>query len=166
MKLIELGRQALRRLAGPDPVLLQKLLHAQADARREREQRLEMSQRAHDRTVDIQRLQARLAKAMNVEPPAVEGCVKVRLRDQDEAWEFARRVAEDSGQRLDLFEVYACDICPRQPVGTSRFLHITSRETDDERREARQRRAGQRKRNGTALGDRIDPAVLERLKAN
>jgi hypothetical protein len=182
----KLGRESAARRAdrrrGSRDELARQLLLAQAETAHVRQQlnaareevkrwflqSEEMAQRVHERQAQIDRLEIKLTRAYadihSTEPGPVEGCTKVRLRDRDEAWEFARRVAEDTGQRFELFDVYACDICPRQPIGTSRFLHITSKESDQERLEARARSGGQRKRNGTALGDRIDPAVLERLK--
>lgn len=164
MKLPEAIARQLRRLAGPDPRLARRLLYAEANAGRARDDVAREVAWRREAQRDATRLRIALAEALNVEPGPTEGCTKVRLRDQDEAWEFARRVAEDTGQRFDLFEVYPCNICPRQPVGTSRFLHITSKETTASRTEAKARRREQRKRNGTALGDRIDPAVLARFK--
>jgi hypothetical protein len=187
----KLGRESAARRAerrqGGRAELLQKLLYAQAELARarDRQQAAEKERDGWRSTAEslrashageigqlngqVAKLERSLTRAYahihSTEPGPVEGCTKVRLRDQDEAWEFAKRVAEDTGQRLELFNVYPCDICPRQPVGTSRFLHITSKETDQERLEARARTGGQRKRNGTALGDRIDPAVLERLRS-
>lgn len=171
------GRDALVRqlLAAQGEVALARERQANAEEARNVAQAELKRQRAEANTQtsllrdQITSLETRLTRAYahihSTEPGPVDGCTKVRLRDRDEAWEFARRVAEDTGQRLELFNVYPCDICPRQPVGTSRFLHITSKETDQERLEARARSGGERKRNGTTLGDRLDPAVLAKLKS-
>lgn len=186
----KLGREAAARLAdrrrGSRDQLIQQLLFTQgalsqarkdmlkaredlAEAHAERKrQRGEANTQISLLRDQVTSLEGKLTRAYahihSTEPGPAEGCTKVRLRDRDEAWEFARRVAEDTGQRFELFDVYPCDVCPRQPVGVGRFLHITSRESEAERSQARISNAGQRKRNGTALGDRIDPSVLARFK--
>lgn len=186
----KLGRESATRRAerrqGSRSHLAHQLLLARAEVTqaRERQARAEEQrnaahvelkrQRAESNTENsllrdqIRSLEVKLTRAYahihSTEPGPVEGCNKVRLRDQDEAWKFAERVAQDTGQRLELFRVYPCDICPRQPIGVSRFLHITSDETQAQRSQSRISNAGRRNANGTALGDRIDPAVLERFK--
>lgn len=57
------------------------------------------------------------------EPEGVEGCVKVRLRDETEALTFAARVRADTGVAC---EPYPCRLCPRQPVSTAKFWHVRS----------------------------------------
>lgn len=171
MRLPEAVTRQLRRIVGPDPALIQQLLQLRGDLAIARAKQVEFRDKANQRQVEIDRLQARLAKlqvrlaeAIDVEPGPAEGCTKVRLRDRDEAWEFAQRVAADSGQDIARFKVYACPLCPRQPVGVGRFLHITNGQNAQQRSEARIRNAARRDRGGTALGDRIDSSIIDRLR--
>jgi len=163
--------RGLRRVAGPDPEILSKLLTVQAALAMTREKltneierRYALSDKCHERQVEIDRLQAKLVRLKNIEPGPADGCTKIRLRDEAEAWEFARGLSEDTGRALKHFRVYGCDICPRQPVGVSRFLHITSDQSDGARKIAQARNGRRRKDSGTAIGDRLDPEVLARLK--
>lgn len=56
------------------------------------------------------------------EPGLTEQCTKVRLRDRQEAETFGARVFAETGTPT---EAYKCRRCPRQPVSTDAFWHIT-----------------------------------------
>jgi hypothetical protein len=84
------------------------------------------------RAAEIAYRQADGARALMgslLEPGPGEGCVKVRLRDRDEAEAFAARVLNQTGE--DCY-AYRCPKCPRQPVSCEKFWHIAT--ADPERR--------------------------------
>lgn len=62
-----------------------------------------------------------------VEPGQVDGCTKVRLRDETEAEAFARHVERETGDPEGTLIGYRCRYCPRQPVTLDKFWHVTHR---------------------------------------
>lgn len=172
-------QRLLRRLAGPDPVLTQRLLVALRDVRcaesnraQEVEKQRELRRELGAARNEIHNLREKLGNALNVEPPASEACTKVRLRDRVEAEAFAARLAKDSGREPEDFRSYPCKLCPRQPVGGNRFLHIanvdprerTERGTREARKAGWEKVNREKSRSGTALGRRVGPDVAARLR--
>lgn len=110
-----------------------------------------------------------LSKAF--EPAPGEDCVKVRLRDRDEAVAFARHVESSTGGEWGALAGYRCKLCPRQPVSGARFWHVgnvdqemrSGRETAERARKRSSKvRAADAHRSGRLLGQRAP--VLQDLR--
>ncbi len=170
-------RAWLRRLAGPDlegarrvEDLRRRLGEALTEVDRLRAE-AEATERAH------RSLQSKMDKALHSAfEPQQGACGKVRLRDREEAEEFARKTCEDLGYELGALKPYQCKTCPRQPIGVGRYWHIANADPRQstanrhagvrtpEGEEAARRRGKRREDNGGDLEHRLPPGVAERLR--
>jgi hypothetical protein len=164
-------RQGLRSLVGPDPAHAQQLLAAKA----------EIARLTAELVLEREAAEALLAD-MNVavdallEPARHPDCNKIRLRNKAEAEAFARRLEEDTGREHGSLEGYRCTVCPRQPAldrqqSPGRYYHVRNRARGERSSGAKVKRTAAWKRvmaaarrNGALLEQRIDPAVLTRLR--
>lgn len=102
--------------------------------------------------------------------PAVDGCTKVRLHTQDEADTWTARLADSLGEPVEVFNSYRCTDCPRHPATGDRFWHVghkpdaTARRSKAAAARARGRQRAVARRDGTDLGSRIDPRMLDRIR--
>lgn len=105
--------------------------------------------------------------AQLTEPPAAEGCVKIRLHTAQEAFAFAEHVAISTDTDVDTLDIYKCQVCPRHPTTGDRIFHIYTldhdKTTPERKAQVAQRRARARE-EGRLLGQRISPADLARIK--
>lgn len=127
---------------------------------------LHTEQEAHSKTTKS------LHRQINqlLEPPASDECTKIRLRDRPEATEFLAGLAERVNKDPNVLRAYACKICPRHPLTGSRVWHV-GHATTPEGWAAREqskidhsRRVRKQHEAGTAIGARVSPDVLARLK--
>lgn len=114
----------------------------------------DLNRREHDRVISYTDLIGKL-----VEPPNVEDCTKIRLRDLDEANAFARKVEQDTGQAIGDLEAYGCNLCPRQPLTGRKFLHVRHRDS----KKRGKWKPTLPKPKGSRIESRITPAVMTRL---
>lgn len=97
-----------------------------------------------------------------VEPGPTDKCVKVRLRDQVEAEQFARTLERNLGELVGTYEGYACPDCPRQPVSLTKFWH--ARATKESMRGEKGAARRKSKRRGRGLLTHVDKDVMDRLR--
>ena len=103
------------------------------------------------------------------EPRREDGCSKVRFHRQQEADDWAVAIAEASGEGVEAFNSYQCKVCPRSPVTIQRYWHAGHANGDSQTaKAARQKRRAERaalaRRDGNLISQRVDPAVLDRLR--
>lgn len=113
-----------------------------------------------------------------LDPIQTSACTKMRLRDQDEAEDYARLVERETGREVGALAGYRCKVCPRQPRLLSRqepvrYWHIANVNRGERssgrqpQRTTRRRQAAARSdRDGTRIRDRIDPTILDKLKGH
>ncbi len=124
----------------------------------------------HNALDQIESLQLKLARvATHRAAGEDQGCGKVRLYSRGQADEFIRSLASDTNQPTDWFTAYLCKVCPRQPVGTSRFWHVGHIDPE-ERTSGTQvkRRAAYHKRGttpGAQMKERLGQDQIAALKA-
>lgn len=146
----------LRRLLGESRRLQE--VQAQLDKLRGEHKALKMRharlERNHSRST---RVNQRLSEKLYVflEPARDESCDKIRLRDKEEANAFARNMEEDLYLPGQTFTTYACKKCPRHPVTSARFWHVTH---------ADPRERGKMWERRTTIGTHVDPSVLANLR--
>lgn len=140
--------------------------------------RYERAKAQRDRVeAELGKAHARLRRIRNdlhgqlVEPARVDGCAKIRFHEDTDAARFAAKLAATTGEELEAYVAYQCRICPRSPVTVSRFWHVGHREPGAAglAKEARLLQISQRRaaagREGRLLSQRVDPAVLARLRS-
>lgn len=125
-------------------------------------------QRAKLAEREVRRIQREVLDSLIlVEPPEVEGCVKIRFHTQSEALVFARRLAADLSVDQSVFHVYKCKICPRHPGIGDRFWHVGHRNSRVKQGhvsgEILRRRA---RREGRTIGQLIPPEMGARLRGS
>jgi hypothetical protein len=89
------------------------------------------------------------------EPATGDDCTKIRLHDKEQARAFAARVERECGAEPGTLEPYACPLCPRQPVSSSRYLHVRHVDRDKRGKGAAQYRGTRPREAG-----RINPAQM------
>lgn len=122
-------------------------------------------------TANALRAAAERAAAEAFEPAPVDGCNKRRLRDVDEAVAYAVLTEQDMCLPVGTFTTYQCATCPRQPASQDRYWHIAnidpagrSNRNPAARRRERAARARAGRMSGRLVVQRLDPAVVQRLR--
>lgn len=130
----------------------------------------ELVQAWKDGDARVARVRGQLNALLN--QPADSGkCVKVRFHQRPEAEEWLLQVAANGGTSPELYKTYPCDDCPRSPVTIRRFWHVAHLATKEARDAAAASKARHSQlikksfRAGTALEQRVDPAILAKLNA-
>jgi hypothetical protein len=103
-----------------------------------------------------------------VEPPSADGCQKIRFHREGEAVEFAEALAAKTGEPVAAYNAYPCQRCPRSPVTVRRYYHVGhvsgSAAAEAARKAEHLRRTADAHRGGRLVEQRVDPAVLARLR--
>lgn len=133
---------------------------------RDRTERDRAYQRAKLAEKSLRRIQREVLDSLAlVEPPMVEGCVKVRMHTEAEAIAFAERLAADLGIDSSVLNAYRCKVCPRHPGTMDRFWHVGHRDPQVKpghvSGEIHRRRAW---REGRTIGQLVTPETAARLR--
>ncbi len=99
--------------------------------------------------------------ALLLEPVKAVRCDKTRLRDADEAAEWARRTETAKNLAAGTLTGYDCHDCPRHPLTLERYWHVTNVDVDLRGNRSNPKR-GQRP---PRLLSHATPGDIARLKA-
>lgn len=134
--------------------------------RRFQRDRDEAYRRAKTAEKELRRLQREML-GMLTEPSSVDGCRKIRLHTEGEAFEFAKVLAADLNADSSVFNPYRCKTCPRHPATADRFWHVghDPRVAVKRGRLSAQISRERAHREGRMLAQTVSPEVLARLQA-
>lgn len=136
--------------------------------------RMELGQTRHALSLargQVQSLEGQLRRALVraelAMEPAQGECVKVRLHHKADAELWREKIAATTKSAVGDLAVYECKTCPRSPVTLHRYWHVGHVDPEAKADSMMRWRAGRRQavRENRTVGQRIDPAVMEKLRA-